>query len=119
MSAALDPAGPEFYNGNLSRRITPEDADFVDALHTNAGILGLLKDVGQVDFYLNGGTQQPGCFSYGSFLTSVKASATGTGEATCFPNCTEIFQVFVMFRSMQSPAGSSVLDKVNSGWSQR
>ncbi|OAD52787.1 Phospholipase A1 member A [Eufriesea mexicana] len=43
-------------------RITDEtDAHFVDVIHTGAGILGQWGPTGHVDFYVNGGSSQPGC----------------------------------------------------------
>ena len=76
--AALDPAGPEFYTGIFARKITKDDADYVDAIHTNAGQLGMWKNVGKADFYVNGGTgPQPGCLGFDS-VQKVYKSVTGT-----------------------------------------
>lgn len=66
---ALDAASPlfEFYDVGLN----VSDAVFVDALHTSAGDsilsgkLGVVRPIGHVDFYLNGGTYQPGCWKVG------------------------------------------------------
>ncbi|XP_050471050.1 pancreatic triacylglycerol lipase-like [Bombus huntii] len=56
----LDPAGPLFYV--LNHRLTSEDADFVDIIHTDAGVYGIALNSGHVDFYPNGGHRpQPGC----------------------------------------------------------
>ncbi|CAG7661254.1 unnamed protein product [Allacma fusca] len=77
---ALDPAGPEFYTGIFARKITSNDAQYVDAIHTNAGQLGIWQNVGQVDFYLNGGTgPQPGCIA---FQTIDKAFRSITGACS-------------------------------------
>ena len=74
----LDPAGPEFYTGALARRLSPNDAQFVDAIHTNAGILGSWENYGQVDFFVNGGAgPQPGCVDVDTIDAAVK-SVTGT-----------------------------------------
>ncbi|KAH6942412.1 hypothetical protein HPB50_004651 [Hyalomma asiaticum] len=61
---ALDPAGPLFQGTNVS--VSRGDADFVDVIHTNMGRLdelqfGLAASVGDVDFFPNGGSLQPGC----------------------------------------------------------
>lgn len=62
----LDPAGPLFDRSQAC--LSKKDADFVDVIHTNAGKLinfryGLKKAVGHVDFWPNGGSDQPGCLS--------------------------------------------------------
>ena len=48
----------------MSIGLNPSCADLVDVIHTNglAG-LGLFKPCGHIDFYPNGGTNQPGCTS--------------------------------------------------------
>ncbi|XP_037521523.1 phospholipase A1 [Rhipicephalus sanguineus] len=67
---ALDPAGPLFNETDVC--VCPEDAAFVDVIHTSGGYkhqpwqLGLLRPTGHVDFYVNGAKNQPGC--YGSTL---------------------------------------------------
>ncbi|XP_072940510.1 pancreatic lipase-related protein 3-like [Epargyreus clarus] len=58
---ALDPAGPCFTNVTLDKRLDRTDAEYVDVVHTNAGVLGLKEPVGHKDFYPNGGSSQPGC----------------------------------------------------------
>ncbi|XP_061390780.1 lipase member H-A-like [Musca vetustissima] len=59
---ALDPAGV-FFNESTphDERLTADDADFVEVVHTNAGYLGFRTPCGHVDYYPNGGVQQPGC----------------------------------------------------------
>ncbi|KAF9420722.1 hypothetical protein HW555_003070 [Spodoptera exigua] len=59
---ALDPAGPCFSNITDSGRLARTDAEYVDVIHSNAGILGLKAPVGHKDFYPNGGVIQPGCY---------------------------------------------------------
>ncbi|XP_047737021.1 lipase member H isoform X1 [Hyalella azteca] len=68
---ALDPAGPFFRNVDPLVRLDPSDAEYVDVIHTDSneilpGIpmsLGNPDPLGHVDFYPNGGSQQPGCSS--------------------------------------------------------
>jgi len=64
----LDPAGPLFTNVlNPRFRLDPGDAGYVDVIHTDMprnlfGIgLGMRKEAGHADFFVNGGVSQPGC----------------------------------------------------------
>ncbi|XP_053395754.1 pancreatic triacylglycerol lipase-like [Mercenaria mercenaria] len=59
----LDPAGPAFQFTEPSVRLDPTDAIFVDVIHTNGKLLaaGIKRLVGTVDFFPNGGRDQPGC----------------------------------------------------------
>ncbi|XP_026495427.2 pancreatic lipase-related protein 2-like [Vanessa tameamea] len=59
----LSPAAQNW--GSNSQRINKNDALYVEIIHTDAvGILGhgIGDAVGDVDFFVNGGTGQPGCF---------------------------------------------------------
>ncbi|CAG0892718.1 unnamed protein product [Darwinula stevensoni] len=62
----LDPAGPQFEHTDPLVRLDPEDALFVDVIHTDAtplaaGGFGMLQPMGHVDFYPNFGSRVPGC----------------------------------------------------------
>ena len=48
---------------NTPHVISSADADYVDVVHTNALIagLGMMKDGGHLDVYVNGGTTQQVC----------------------------------------------------------
>lgn len=56
----MDPAGPCFFNSPSDQTLNSTDATFVDVIHTDAGFLGIIKPLGQVDYFPNGGEDQPG-----------------------------------------------------------
>lgn len=64
----MDPAGYTYQGSNV--HVSQDDATFVDAIHTSRGTnllngeFGMNQDVGHVDFYPNGGSDQPGCSTY-------------------------------------------------------
>ncbi|XP_014614491.1 PREDICTED: endothelial lipase-like [Polistes canadensis] len=57
----LDPALPGFTSANPGSRISQSDADYVEIIHTNGGLLGYLRPIGDADFFPNGGMRQAGC----------------------------------------------------------
>ncbi|CAF1115408.1 unnamed protein product [Rotaria sordida] len=64
--SGLDPTGPYFENTDPAVRLDPTDALFVDVIHTDGAhnlLLGLgsLQRMGHVDFFPNGGVDQPNC----------------------------------------------------------
>lgn len=72
----LDPAGPYFENAEDEIRLAKSDANFVDVIHTdipsylNFG-LGISKSIGHVDFFVNGGFDQPNCAKKSEQLASM------------------------------------------------
>ncbi|KAG9486158.1 hypothetical protein GDO78_008962, partial [Eleutherodactylus coqui] len=57
----LDPAGPLFNGKPPEDRLYHSDAKFVDVVHSDIDALGYRENLGHIDFYPNGGTDQPGC----------------------------------------------------------
>nr|XP_022910033.1 pancreatic triacylglycerol lipase [Onthophagus taurus] len=62
----MDPAGPHFSNTQPPVRLDKSAAKYVDIIHTDAGdftslAFGIQEAIGHVDFYVNGGYDQPGC----------------------------------------------------------
>uniref|UniRef100_A0AAR5QJ68 Lipase domain-containing protein n=1 Tax=Dendroctonus ponderosae TaxID=77166 RepID=A0AAR5QJ68_DENPD len=58
----MDPAGPLFTKWPKSLKLDASDAEFVDIIHTDAGISGYPNQIGHVDFWPNRGiAPQPGC----------------------------------------------------------
>ncbi|KAK7116823.1 pancreatic lipase-related protein 2-like [Littorina saxatilis] len=63
---AMDPAAPKFEGYDVRVKLDPTDATFVDVIHSDTeslykGGLGVKKPCGHVDFFPNGGWDQPGC----------------------------------------------------------
>ncbi|XP_013138087.1 PREDICTED: lipase member I-like [Papilio polytes] len=58
----LDPAGPCFSYTYADQRLDKTDALYVDVVHSNRLIQGVIEPLGHADFYINGGGPvQPGC----------------------------------------------------------
>ncbi|XP_071644563.1 pancreatic triacylglycerol lipase-like isoform X2 [Temnothorax longispinosus] len=57
----LDPALPGFSRAGPGSMISSDDAKYVEIIHTNGGLLGILAAIGDVDYYPNGGERQHGC----------------------------------------------------------
>lgn len=64
--SGMDPAEPHFAKAKRPVRLDRSAARYVDVVHTDAsqfirGGLGITESIGHVDYYPNGGTNQPGC----------------------------------------------------------
>lgn len=58
----LDPAGPCFSYAYSTQRLDKTDAAYVDVVHSNRLVQGVIEPLGHADFYINGGgPNQPGC----------------------------------------------------------
>nr|XP_019557989.2 phospholipase A1-like [Aedes albopictus] len=57
----LDPASINFFEDEPESRLSPDDAEYVEVIHTSTQFSGYPHPIGRVDFYLNYGKKQPGC----------------------------------------------------------
>ncbi|ALC45600.1 CG6296, partial [Drosophila busckii] len=57
----LDPAMPLISYEKPAKRLSSNDAHYVESIQTNGGTLGYTKPIGRAAFYPNGGKTQPGC----------------------------------------------------------
>jgi len=60
---SLDPAGPLFHYDRPTERIDSSDAEYVEVIYTNAGLLGFDMPTGHANFWPNYGSSQPGCIT--------------------------------------------------------
>lgn len=57
----LDPTGGVFELQEPQVVLDSSDAELVVVLHTNSAVFGMIAPCGHIDFYFNGGVNQPGC----------------------------------------------------------
>ena len=61
----LDPARPLINRfARKEFKLSTDDAYNVQIIHSNAGFLGEVNQIGHVDFCINGGQYQPGCYGH-------------------------------------------------------
>ncbi|XP_021435376.2 lipoprotein lipase isoform X1 [Oncorhynchus mykiss] len=106
----LDPAGPDFEGEHAHHRLSPDDAHFVDVLHTfTRGSLGfssgIQQPVGHVDIYPNGGSFQPGC-NLQSTLETI--SKYGLFAITDIPRCSHERSIHLFIDSLVNEQEASM-----------
>jgi len=67
--SALDPAKPGFTSDHPATHLSKDDATFVDVIHTGIKSTfiygaGMNKSIGHIDFWPNGGEEQPKCHNW-------------------------------------------------------
>uniref|UniRef100_A0A8C7CCF7 triacylglycerol lipase n=1 Tax=Oncorhynchus kisutch TaxID=8019 RepID=A0A8C7CCF7_ONCKI len=103
----LDPAGPDFEGEHAHHRLSPDDAHFVDVLHTfTRGSLGFSIGIQQpVDIYPNGGSFQPGC-NLQSTLETI--SKYGLFAITDIPRCSHERSIHLFIDSLVNEQEASM-----------
>lgn len=101
----MDPAGPLFENRDWACGLNPSCADVVDVMHTNGEPnivmnLGTMKPLGHVDFYPNGGGDQPGCL-----LDPLKYDEYEEADSLVdlMPACSHFRAVLYFLESIKTP----------------
>lgn len=88
----LDPAAPLFSDTKPIVRLDRSDAKYVDVIHTDAmelsGGLGMMAPIGHVDFYPNGGFDNPGCD--GALHEHMSVEKTFTSSLHKFIGCNHL-----------------------------
>ncbi|XP_041480797.1 pancreatic triacylglycerol lipase-like isoform X1 [Lytechinus variegatus] len=103
----LDPAGPYFEDTDPIVRLDPSDATYVDVIHTDTDPLynfgyGMYAPCGHMDFYPNGGNDQPGCDP--SLIEDIIVD--GFYEGVCqFVACNHLRSIEYFKESISSPEG--------------
>ncbi|XP_073451922.1 pancreatic lipase-related protein 2-like [Aquarana catesbeiana] len=98
-ASGLDAAGPYFENTPPEVRLDPTDAICVDAIHTDGPAdefhlgFGIQQTVGNVDHYVNGGKNNPGCEKITFLLENIDNIVEGVYE-TIFCNHHRSFMFF-------------------------
>ncbi|KAL3869623.1 hypothetical protein ACJMK2_042288 [Sinanodonta woodiana] len=91
----LDVAGTLFEGLDPVVRLDPNDAEFVDVIHTNGHGFGMKSSVGHVDFYVNGGQNQPGCENkYLTMFSEIIHHQFGVLEKSIACSHTRVYALF-------------------------
>ncbi|KAL4235573.1 hypothetical protein ACF0H5_003969 [Mactra antiquata] len=104
----LDPADPDFSNTDAVVHLDKTDADFVDIIHSDGAEFdyisgfGWMQEVGHIDFYPNGGENQPGCptESVGSIVDA--AYFQGVEDAADTLSCSHSRSIYLFTESINS-----------------
>nr|XP_030113760.2 lipoprotein lipase isoform X2 [Taeniopygia guttata] len=111
----LDPAGPTFEYADEVTRLSPDDAEFVDVLHTYTRgspdrSIGIQKPVGHIDIYPNGGGFQPGC-NLGEALRLI--AEKGLGDVDQLVKCSHERSIHLFIDSLLNEEKPSMAYRCN------
>ncbi|KAM8924767.1 pancreatic lipase-related protein 2-like [Pelodytes ibericus] len=100
----LDPAGPYFDGTSTEVHLDKSDANDVQVIHTNQGILGLgsKEQTGLCDFYPNGGIFMPGCPDLTTISPDLSGIINGVRQ---FLGCNHYRAVEFFIASLNNPSG--------------
>ncbi|XP_041984071.1 lipase member I-like [Aricia agestis] len=116
----LNPSDSQW--GSNSQRLSISDARYVEVIHTDSGLMfsnGIHDAIGHVDFYVNGGNNQPGCF-YNNGCSHNRSwevfAASLTHDHLIGNLCGTWLQISLnTCRSFTLPMGTNDLEKIGSG----
>ncbi|XP_053369117.1 lipoprotein lipase-like [Clarias gariepinus] len=112
----MDPAGPSFEYADAQSTLSPDDAQFVDVLHTNTRgspdrSIGIQKPVGHIDVYPNGGGFQPGCDLQN---TMMMVATTGLRNMDQIVKCSHERSIHLFIDSLVNKDQNSMAYRCNS-----
>ncbi|XP_048763218.1 inactive pancreatic lipase-related protein 1-like isoform X2 [Ostrea edulis] len=105
----LDPAQPNFANFDIQIRLDQSDAVFVDAIHTDGSDYdtisgyGMMLPVGHMDFYPNGGSNQPGCPRQSFMNIITEEYEDGTSRTGNIISCSHSRSISLFMESINTP----------------
>ncbi|XP_068174513.1 lipoprotein lipase [Antennarius striatus] len=115
----LDPAGPTFEHADDQNTLSPDDAQFVDVLHTNTRgspdrSIGIQRPVGHIDIYPNGGAFQPGCDIQNTLLGIALEGIKGLQNMDQLVKCSHERSIHLFIDSLLNTQQQSLAYRCNS-----
>ncbi|KAM4629387.1 lipoprotein lipase [Polymixia lowei] len=115
----LDPAGPTFEHADNQYILSPDDAQFVDVLHTNTRgspdrSIGIQRPVGHIDIYPNGGTFQPGCDIHNTLIGLAAAGIKGLQNMDQLVKCSHERSIHLFIDSLVNTEQQSMAFRCSS-----
>ncbi|KAK5644544.1 hypothetical protein RI129_005844 [Pyrocoelia pectoralis] len=123
----LDAASPLFRHSHIrdkSKKLDRSDALLVDAVHTDSSPFftdgfGLLEPIGHVDFFPNGGFEQPGCYDKKASVVMSHLEKTITKETACSHlRAWELFKETLQIKVNKAPKCSFTAYKCRGGFEE-